>query len=103
MRLLRMALLATALTPIAENLILLRYVELGAQLRRLISVLKVRDSRFDPQLRAFDIEGGQISVGEPFRGMEGLLTGFPHAVAEEDGDVPLAPLPRPGSDRHRGR
>ena len=35
------------LSSLAENLILLRLWELGSQLYRLISVLKVRDSQFD--------------------------------------------------------
>jgi circadian clock protein KaiC len=38
---------------LAENLLLLRYVELGARLHRLVSILKVRDSDFDPFLHEF--------------------------------------------------
>jgi circadian clock protein KaiC len=38
---------------LAENLLLLRYVELGAKLHRLVSILKVRDSDFDPLLHEF--------------------------------------------------
>ncbi len=38
------------LSSLAENLILLRFVELGADLHRLVSVLKVRDSAFDSSL-----------------------------------------------------
>ena len=38
------------LSSLAENLILMRFVELGAHLHRLVSVLKVRDSAFDSSL-----------------------------------------------------
>ena len=38
------------LSSLAENLILLRFVEVGASLHRLVSVLKVRDSAFDSSL-----------------------------------------------------
>ena len=41
------------LSSLAENLILLRFVELGASLHRLISVLKVRDSAFDSSLHEY--------------------------------------------------
>ena len=75
---------ATTLTPIADNLLLLRYVELDARLRRLISVLKVRDGWFDPQLRAFEFEAERIAIDGRFEGVEGLLTGFPHAVSGEE-------------------
>ena len=38
------------LSSLAENLILFRFIELGASLHRLMSVLKVRDSAFDSSL-----------------------------------------------------
>lgn len=41
------------LSSLAENLILLRFVELHSQLHRLISVLKVRDSQFDSSLHEY--------------------------------------------------
>lgn len=48
------------LTPIAENLIMLRNVEDQGNLRRVFSVMKVRDSHFDTRLRRFDIGPGGI-------------------------------------------
>lgn len=41
------------LSLLAENLVILRYVEVNARLHRLISVLKIRDSDFDPRLHEF--------------------------------------------------
>ena len=41
------------LSSLAENLVLLRFVELGSRLHRLVSVLKVRDSQFDPSLHEY--------------------------------------------------
>ena len=41
------------LSSLAENLILLRFLEVGAQLHRLISILKVRDSQFDQSLHEY--------------------------------------------------
>lgn len=55
-----------ALSATAENAILLRYVERGAQLRRLISILKLRESDYDTAFREFFITEGGIQVGDPF-------------------------------------
>jgi circadian clock protein KaiC len=41
------------LSSLAENLILLRFVEVGSQLHRLVSILKVRDSQFDASLHEY--------------------------------------------------
>ena len=54
------------MTPIAENLIMLRHVEKAGVLRRVISVMKLRDSTFDTRLRGFDIvAGGLVLSDEP--------------------------------------
>ncbi|MBV8703142.1 MAG: hypothetical protein JO118_05475, partial [Acetobacteraceae bacterium] len=45
--------------------------------RRLLSVVKVRASGFDPTLREFVITGGRgISLAGAIEGAEGLLSGF---------------------------
>ena len=41
------------LSGLAENLILMRFVEVGMELHRFISVLKVRDSQFDQSLHEY--------------------------------------------------
>lgn len=70
------------LTALSENLLLLRYVEQTGQLKRLISVLKVRNSEFDPRLRTFEIGGGDVVIGDGFDGERGLLSGLPTAEPE---------------------
>lgn len=66
-----------AVSAALDNLVLLRYVELGGHLRRLVSVLKARETAFDPLIREFAIGGRGVAVGEPFAGAAGLLTGAP--------------------------
>lgn len=65
--------------PIAvlgENLILLRYVELRGRIHRILSVLKMRDSRYDGDLREFEVtEATGVRVLAPVRSAAGLLTG----------------------------
>ena len=64
--------------PIAilgENLLLLRYVELRGRIHRILSVLKMRDSKYDNDLREFEIADTGMKVQSPLRSAEGLLTG----------------------------
>jgi circadian clock protein KaiC len=71
------------LSTIAENLILLRYFEMRSQLRRLISVVKMRDSDFDPSLREFKITSAGLEVADTFDTAEAVLSGFPQLKSEE--------------------
>ena len=71
------------LSTIAENLILLRYVEIRSQLRRLISVVKMRDSDFDSSLREFRITAAGIELAQTFDSAEAILSGFPQLTTEE--------------------
>jgi circadian clock protein KaiC len=71
------------LSTIAENLILLRYVEMRSQLRRLISIVKMRDSDFDSSLREFRITSTGIELAHTFDSAEAILSGFPQLTKEE--------------------
>jgi circadian clock protein KaiC len=65
-------------TPIAilgENLMLLRYVELRGRIHRVLSILKMRDSKYEGDLREFEISDTGIRVLAPMRSAAGLLTG----------------------------
>ncbi len=70
------------LTAISENLLLLRFVEHDGRLKRLISVMKVRNSAFDPRLRELEIGGGGVAIGEAFDGERALLSGYPTPESE---------------------
>lgn len=58
-----------------DNIIVLRRFELRSQLRRMVSVLKVRESDFDPTIREFVIDSRGIKVGNAFADAAGILTG----------------------------
>jgi circadian clock protein KaiC len=64
------------LSILAENLILLRYVELGANLHRLISILKVRDSDFDTRLHEFILTGNGPEVMESTQSAAAIMSGL---------------------------
>ncbi|WPB74983.1 ATPase domain-containing protein [Archangium violaceum] len=75
-------------TPIAilgENLLLLRYVELRGRIHRVMSILKMRDSKYDGDLREFQINDSGIRVLNPLRSAVGLLTGQAQPIGSRIG------------------
>jgi circadian clock protein KaiC len=61
-----------------DAIIMQRYLEIGGQLRRALSVVKLRGSQHSKDLREYEIKSsGMVAVGEPLRSYEGLLTGAP--------------------------
>jgi circadian clock protein KaiC len=71
----------SGMSSLAEVMVLLRFVELQSRLYRLISLLKVREGTFDPTIREFAITSGGIAVGEPFEGVEAVLSGMAREAA----------------------
>jgi circadian clock protein KaiC len=63
------------LSVLAENLILLRYVESGANLHRLISILKVRDSDFDHRLHEFVLTSEGPEIVESAASAQAIMSG----------------------------
>jgi circadian clock protein KaiC len=57
-----------------DNAILLRTLELGSSLRRVVSILKERQTGFDPTIREFAIGSQGMVIGDPLDAT-GLLTG----------------------------
>lgn len=70
------------LSYIADNIILLRYMELNGELHKTVGVLKKRAGNFEKSLREFDITASGISVGEPLRGLRGILSGIPEMTGK---------------------
>jgi circadian clock protein KaiC len=71
----------SGISSLAEVMVLVRYVELRSRLYRLISLFKVREGAFDPTIREFEITGTGIVVGQPFAGVEGVLSGIAREAA----------------------
>jgi circadian clock protein KaiC len=63
----------TALSTLTDNIIILKYLELGGEMRRIINLLKVRGSDHDKGLREFVIGKNGTNIGESFKGVKGLL------------------------------
>lgn len=64
------------ISGLIDVIVLLRYVEQGSAVRRGITVLKMRGSAHDTQIREFTVvDGTGMVVGEPFDGLSSVLTG----------------------------
>lgn len=72
------------ISTITDTIILIRYVETFGEIRRAMSVLKMRGSQHDKDIREYSIDGEGLHIGKAFRGVTGILSGNPiQASADE--------------------
>lgn len=74
----------THISTITDTIILLRYVELYGEMRRGLTVLKMRGTFHDKEIREYLIDGSGMHIKSPFRGVHGILTGTPTYVFNEE-------------------
>ncbi|MBI4133385.1 AAA family ATPase [Candidatus Uhrbacteria bacterium] len=77
----------TGVSRLIDNVILLRYVELNGRIERFLTILKMRGSPHDNEIRAFEIRRGDgLFIKQRVTGVSGLMTGIArpavHAVEE---------------------
>ncbi len=66
---------------LTDAIIVQRYVELHGELKRVLAVVKLRNSAHSHELRLFEINDGGIAIGERRPDMDALLTGHPRLAA----------------------
>jgi circadian clock protein KaiC len=66
-----------------DTTILMRYVEIESGIKKAISVLRMRNSNHDKEIREFVITGKGIEVKLPFTKYESVLSGTPRKSVEE--------------------
>ena len=71
----------THISTITDSIIMLRYVEVYGEMRRGLTVLKMRGSRHDKDIKEFTIDGHGMHIGRPFRTVSGILAGNPVQAA----------------------
>jgi circadian clock protein KaiC len=74
----------THISTLTDSIILLRYVEMFGEMKRGITVLKMRGSRHHKGIREFTIDGTGMHLGRPFRNVTGILAGTPVHVSPAD-------------------
>jgi len=72
------------ISTITDSIILLRYVEMYGEMRRGITVLKMRGSMHDKDIREFTIDHRGMHIGHPFRNVTGILAGTPMYTTQSE-------------------
>jgi circadian clock protein KaiC len=72
------------ISTLTDSIILLRYVEAFGEMKRGMTVLKMRGSDHDKEIREFTIDGEGMHLGRPFRHVTGILAGAPVHVSPGD-------------------
>lgn len=72
------------ISTITDSIILLRYVEMFGEMRRGITVLKMRGSMHDKGIREYSIDGEGMHIGAQFHGIAGILSGQPLQVSQPE-------------------
>lgn len=74
----------THISTITDSIILLRYVELHGEMRRGLTVLKMRGTFHDKGIREYNIDNAGLHVLAPFRGVHGILNGAPTYTFDDE-------------------
>jgi circadian clock protein KaiC len=79
------------ISTITDSIILLRYVEIFGEMRRCLTVLKMRGSMHEKNIREYTIDGSGYHIGKPFTNVTGILSGnilhVTQAESERLGDL----------------
>ncbi len=66
---------APELSSLVDNLLLMRFVEINSELKRVLSTLKMRDSTYDPSLLEAVIDERGLRLEKTFRNATAVLSG----------------------------
>ena len=72
------------ISTLTDSIILLRYVEMFGEMKRGLTVLKMRGSAHDKAIREFTIGKGGMQMGRAFRNVTGILSGSPMHISPGD-------------------
>jgi circadian clock protein KaiC len=74
----------THISTLTDSIILLRYVEMYGEMKRGITVLKMRGSIHEKSIRELTIDASGMHLGRPFRHVTGILAGTPVHISPTD-------------------
>ena len=76
---------------LTDAIIVLRYIEINSRLKRVMAVVKVRDSAHSDEIRQFEIVDAKIRIGAVVLDYEGLLAGSPKRLQNSGPPIETAP------------
>jgi circadian clock protein KaiC len=65
---------------LTDGIILQRYIELDGQLKRLMTIVKLRGSQHSKEIRLYEVTNEGLIIGNGLHGYEGLMTGTPRLL-----------------------
>lgn len=74
------------ISTITDSIILLRYVEVYGEMRRGLTILKMRGSDHDREIREVKVGKNGMKIGEPYRNITGILSGNIHHLESKEAD-----------------
>jgi circadian clock protein KaiC len=89
------------ISTLTDSIILLRYVEMFGEVKRGLTVLKMRGSAHDKAIREFSIGKDGMHVGRAFRNVTGILSGAPVHVSPGDLERVWSQYDKAVGDRRR--
>jgi circadian clock protein KaiC len=99
-----------AVSFLADDIVRLRYVSIGGQLRKMLIVVKMRRSAHSIDLHEYAITSDGLVLGQTLRGYRGLTTGIPGPWPVEIEQLPDSstepvkpPSGRPAHSKHKGK
>lgn len=72
------------ISTLTDSIILLRYVEMFGDMKRGLTILKMRGSVHDKGIREFTIDASGMHLGRKFKNVTGILAGTPTHISPSD-------------------
>jgi circadian clock protein KaiC len=89
------------ISTLTDSIILLRYVEMFGEMKRGLTVLKMRGSAHDKAIREFTIGKGGMQMGRAFKNVTGILAGSPMHISPGDVERAWSQHDKDVGDRRR--
>jgi len=75
------------ISTLTDAIVILRYVEMHGEMLRGLTVIKLRGSWHDKQIREFEINANGMQMKKVFRGVEGIMTGMARTVTMSEEEI----------------
>ena len=83
-----LALSPYSISFLSDDIVRLRYVEIGGQLRKALLVVKMRAGDHSKDIREYEVTGRGLRVVDRLTGYHGLITGVPEPIGDGTGYPP---------------
>lgn len=74
------------ISTLTDAILILRYVEMHGEMRRGLTVIKMRGSWHAKEIKEYVIDNNGMHIKEPFRGVESIMTGAARSVGQYEED-----------------